>query len=83
MQMVLLLLTHMLSMAATKTTLQCGMRPSPSNNRAVKEPKDLPAHKRRLVAVTDAHFAELRRMLPCLHDPIAWNFAAPGMISTR
>lgn len=58
MQVVLLLLTHTLSTAATKTTLQCGMRPSPSNNRAVKEPKALPAHKRRLVAVTDAHFAE-------------------------
>jgi hypothetical protein len=75
----LLLLTRTLSMAATKTTLQCGMRPSLSNNRAVKEPKDLRAHKRHLVVVTDAHFAEPCRMLPvCMTD--AWNFAAPGMI---
>jgi hypothetical protein len=75
----LLLLTHTLSMAATKTTLQCGMRPSPSNNRVARELKDLQAHKRRLVAVTDARFAELRRMLPvCM--TAAWDFAAPGMI---
>jgi hypothetical protein len=75
----LALLTHTLYMAATRTTLQCGMRPSLSNNRVVKEPKDLQAHKCHLVAVTDAHLAELRRMLPvCMTD--AWNFAAPGMI---
>ena len=79
MQVVLLLLTHTLSTAATKTTLQCGMRPSHSNNRVVKELKDLQAHKRHIVAVTDAHLAELRRMLPvCMTD--AWNFAAPGMM---
>jgi hypothetical protein len=74
---VALLLTRMPSMAVTRTTWQCGMHPLPSN-KAAKVPKDPQVHSRHLVAVTDAHLAELHRMLHvCMTN--AWIFAAPGM----
>jgi hypothetical protein len=66
------LLTHMLSMAATRTTSRCGTRPSLSNSRADPVPKDLQALSRSLVTVTDAHIAELRRLLRvCMNDACA------------
>jgi hypothetical protein len=64
------LLTHMLSMAATRTIWQCGTRPSLSNSKVVNLAlKDPQALSRSLVTVTDAHLADLRRqLLHILHD---------------
>jgi hypothetical protein len=72
------LLTHMLSMAATRTIWQCGTRPSLSNSKVVNlAPKDPQALSRSLVTVTDAHLADLRRRLLhiCMTD--AWTQLCP------